>query len=282
MSGKALGDSVVPGAWRQANANRTVLVGLARQARVVRALVIREVKSRFARRYLGYMWLFLEPAVHLTILSFIFSFRGRTLGTNVDLVVFLFCGIVPMIAFRHVLQMTMQAVDVNRQLLNYPRVRPIDTMLARFILESAIFLIVFFSMMGVLAWMGYSISLARPMIVLVVAFSLVLAAFGLGMLFSIGSHYAQDFREVATAVTRILYVTSGVFFTAKDLPHEVQPIALLNPFLHAVDLTRYGLIRDFQTVASLKYCVTACVSIFLIGFIATFVFRSKYYHYYDR
>jgi tetratricopeptide (TPR) repeat protein len=46
---------------------------LRRQRRVIRALVIRETRTRFAELKLGYGWALLEPILHIALLSVMFS-----------------------------------------------------------------------------------------------------------------------------------------------------------------------------------------------------------------
>jgi len=68
---------------------------LASQARVIHALIIREMRTRFGDSRLGYGWALIEPILHILLLSAVFSLlmRGRPpLGTH--FFVFYYTGLV--------------------------------------------------------------------------------------------------------------------------------------------------------------------------------------------
>jgi len=73
---------------------------LCTQCRVIHALVIRETRTRFGDAKLGYGWALLEPILHITMLSAVFSLmmQGRPpIGTH--FFVFYFTGLVPYLMF---------------------------------------------------------------------------------------------------------------------------------------------------------------------------------------
>jgi tetratricopeptide (TPR) repeat protein len=60
-------------AKRQLRPPPTLLSRLATQRRVIRALVIRETRTRFGESRLGYGWAVLEPLLHIALLSIVFA-----------------------------------------------------------------------------------------------------------------------------------------------------------------------------------------------------------------
>src|SRR5690348_3090509 len=70
------------------------------QCRVIQALIVRETRTRFGDAKLGYGWALLEPILHITMLSAIFSLmmQGRPpIGTH--FFIFYFTGLVPYLLF---------------------------------------------------------------------------------------------------------------------------------------------------------------------------------------
>jgi tetratricopeptide (TPR) repeat protein len=68
------------------------------QCRVIQALIIRETRTRFGDAKLGYGWALLEPILHITLLSAVFSLlmQGRPpIGTH--FFIFYFTGLSPYI-----------------------------------------------------------------------------------------------------------------------------------------------------------------------------------------
>ncbi|HDR2511236.1 TPA: ABC transporter permease, partial [Enterobacter roggenkampii] len=54
--------------------------GLEVQQAAVKALFLREIKTRFGKYRLGYFWAILEPAAHLLVLLAIFGYiKNRTM-----------------------------------------------------------------------------------------------------------------------------------------------------------------------------------------------------------
>ena len=58
------------------------------QARVIYALVLREVNVKFARQRLGYLWAFVEPVAFIAAFALILSVGGKTLPAGMPAVPF--------------------------------------------------------------------------------------------------------------------------------------------------------------------------------------------------
>ena len=103
--------------------------------RVLFALVVREMNTKFGRSYGGYIWAIAEPlgGVMLLNLAFSLTVRRPPLGTNFPL--FYATGIVPFFLFTGVSGAVASAVATNRGLLHYPVVSPLDAVFGKFILE---------------------------------------------------------------------------------------------------------------------------------------------------
>ena len=107
--------------------------------RVIEALVYRETKTRFGQQKLGYLWVFLEPISQIAVFTAIFGvFMGRVMP-GVDYIVYLTIGVVGWNLFNDTLNQSLTAVKSNQGLLIYNRVKPIDTVLSRAVLEGVIF-----------------------------------------------------------------------------------------------------------------------------------------------
>ncbi|GAB5387666.1 MAG: ABC transporter permease [Alphaproteobacteria bacterium] len=256
----------------------TTLQGFLNWYRVLRAMILRELKTRFAAGYLGYAWLFMEPMLHVIALTIIFSARGRQVAGDMELPVFILTGIVPFLTFTKIMRSVMSAVSANKGLMNYRRVRPMDAMFARVTLEYFLFYLTFFTLIGIAAWMGFTIHFNAPAYLLYVPVCICLMAFGLGAMFSIPVHLFPDFNHVASFLSRFLYFSSGIFFTVDRMPEEIRPYLMWNPLLHAVELIREGFFGGNHVSHGDPYYLGLCaVLIFSFGLSAAFTFRRRYY-----
>jgi tetratricopeptide (TPR) repeat protein len=70
------------------------------QCRVIQALIIRETRTRFGDSKLGYGWALLEPILHITLLSAVFSLmmQGRP-PIGAHFFIFYFTGLIPYYMF---------------------------------------------------------------------------------------------------------------------------------------------------------------------------------------
>src|SRR5580700_3508931 len=106
------------------------------QGRVIRALIIRETRTRFGDSKLGYGWALLEPILHIALLSVAFSvlMHGQPpLGSHFFL--FYFTGLVPYHIFVHTSSGMAHAIIGNGALLQLPLVTTFDVIAARGLLE---------------------------------------------------------------------------------------------------------------------------------------------------
>ena len=110
--------------------------------RVLFALVVREMSTKFGRSYGGYLWAIAEPLGGIVLLTFLFSFTFHKppLGTNFAL--FYATGIIPFFFFTGMSAAVSMAINSNRGLLRYPVVSPLDAIFGKFILDFITMLIV--------------------------------------------------------------------------------------------------------------------------------------------
>ncbi len=218
----------------------SLLRGLEVEARVVYALILRETRTRFGKHYLGYLWALIEPLLWIATFAGLFYMMERGAPSGMTMVGFVATGILPYDLFRTTTGKALVAIESNKALMVYPQVRPLDVVLSRMLLEFATVLLVFAIIM-----IGDGIFSARfavdsPLLTLL-GFCLAVAFGGsLGLLFAGLSVYSNVAERVLSPVLRPLFWVSGIYFVANDLPSNVRTVALYNPILHIVELTRDG------------------------------------------
>lgn len=236
---ESLPDSFQP-SWTQQELRHAVGPGsvLRIQARVVFALLMREVRTRYGRRKLGYLWAFIEPALHASVLYTLWSVRGKEALDSMPLIVFLVTGLVPFFLFSHTYTRVNSAVQGNKALLAHRQVTWFDVVLSRALLEYLTRVAILAVFLAGLALYGYEINLREP---LTLAFALGLlwvAGIGLGLVTQALSSVFASFTSIMQPLMRLLYFTSGVIFPLSILPRSVQEYALYNPLAHLLQYTR--------------------------------------------
>ncbi len=216
-------------------------------AHVVHALVIREFKTRFGHYHFGYLWALAEPVAHVAVLSIIFGLRSRTTPEGIDFPVFLATGIIPFLLFRRMITRGMSAIEGNRALFSYRQVKPLDTLIARAVLEITIYSIVFVVFMAGAGWLGFDIAAQDPLGVMAVFFTLGLFGLGLGALACVFATFVPDATLIVPLILRPLYFISGIFFSIERVPAEYREYLLWNPVLHAMELIRASYFQRIDT-----------------------------------
>jgi capsular polysaccharide transport system permease protein len=107
------------------------------QWRVVGALLIREIYTRFGREGLGFGWILLEPLIFAIPVLLVWSVVRAPYEYGVPMMPLLWSGYLPLLLFRHVGARMLLFVRVNAGLLYHRQVTIFDIFLARCLLEIA-------------------------------------------------------------------------------------------------------------------------------------------------
>lgn len=213
---------------------------------VVIALIIKELQVRFGVRKLGYVWIVLEPTLHIIPFFFIRKLLGNW---KVDeLIIFIATGVLVVMFFTKVITKVQASIVANKNLFVYRQVKPIDVAIARVVIESIIFFILFILVILVF-WVFTDTVLQVKMLesVIYALILLVIISFSFGLIAMIIITRLPFLEVFLSQVVRILYFISGAFFSVGDLPYSVKPLVLLNPIVHIVEILRFNMLEK-QTV----------------------------------
>ena len=219
------------------------------QRRVIGALLMRELSTRFGRENFGYLWLFLEPLMLGGAIGLVHHLSGHGLPGNLNPLVFWVIGYVPYYLLRSVVNRAPSAIFGNQSLLYHRRITVLDIMISRNLLECAavlgtmsVFVLAFGMIFG--EW-------PREMPKIIIGMTLMLGfAHGLALLIAAGSVYSDLFERLTHLVTYLSLPLTGAFFMLFWLPTELQQAALWIPTVHCFELIRNG---QFGTVVPTQY-----------------------------
>lgn len=217
-----------------------------RRFRVLAALVLREMSTRYGKSHLGYFWAVVEPIAYVAIFSILFGYLSRHPPLGQSFAVFFATGVMVYFFFRGVADTTSIAYAQNRSLFTYPYVTLLDSILARGILEFATRALVALIVLAGVIWFAEfdAIYDIRPLI----AAPLICAATGLGMgminciLFNLSGSYQRAY----VVIMRPQMILSGVIFIPERLPESGREIILWNPLVHMIAYFRTGFYPTYQ------------------------------------
>jgi ABC-type polysaccharide/polyol phosphate export permease len=210
------------------------------QRRVIWALVLREMLTRYGRHNIGFLWLFAEPMLFTLGVTALWTLSKAVHGSDLPIVAFAITGYSAVLLWRNMPARCINAVAPNSSLLYHRNVRPIDIYLARLILEAAgatmsfVFLVLFFTFIG---WLELPQDALK-----VVAAWLMLAWFGAGLGLFLGalSESYESVEKLWHPASYILFPLSGAAFLVDALPQAAQRFVLLLPMVHGTEMLREG------------------------------------------
>lgn len=236
------------------------------QILVIRALLIREIASRFGKYRLGFLWLMLEPVLGVIILGLIIGPIAERSVPEIPYVFFLLNGFLLLQLFTGSMNMGSDAITANQGLLVYPSVQIIDPLLARFIygLITTSFSFVVFCVVSL--WMGVGMSLDNLHVILAAYLITWISGCGFGLLCGIASVHFKETEKFVKVVQRPLVFVSAVLHPTNVLPTEIKELMFYNPLVHTIELSRNALFPFYRVDgANLYYPAAFAIVIFAIG-----------------
>lgn len=235
------------------------------QGRIIGALLIREIITRYGRHNIGFMWLFVEPMMFTLGVLALWTMLGLH-KVALPIVAFTLSGYATVLLWRNTINRCGNAVEPNRALMHHRNVRIIDLYAARIILEIAgasisfLLLSTFFMATGLMAW-------PDDLLKIILAWGL-LAWFSLAMALIIGSLSAlsESVDRVWHVASYLFLPLSGAFFMVHWLPANFQEFVLWVPTVNCIELLREGLFGDIAHARySMGYVVLVNVLLMLPG-----------------
>lgn len=222
--------------------------------RVVFALMMREMSTRYGSSAGGYVWAILEPLAFIGAFSLIFSLIAHDPPIGESFALFFATGFLAFNYFGELSMFSSYAVQMNKALLTYPRVTPIDAIFARFILQFITISIVSMIIIAGIVIVEEIHAAFDYWSAVKAAFYAGLLGLGFGCLNTVIFAYIPTYQNVWRIIMRPMFLISGVFFTFESLPRIVQDVLWWNPVIHAVALMRRGFFPTYEaTYASELY-----------------------------
>lgn len=235
-------------------------------ARIVVALMLREISTTYGRSAGGYLWAVLDPVLGIGLLTFVFSMMTRAPAIGTNFALFYASGFLPFAMFNDLSGKIARSIQFSRPLLAYPSVTFVDTLLARTILNTLTHCCVFMVIMaGIVFIYQLPVNFHAGYILESLA---VTAAFALGV-GTVNCYLMITFpiyERVWSILTRPLFLISAVFFLIDMLPSKVAAILWWNPLVHCVGLMRRGIYPTYEAAyVSVSYVMTVSVILLFFG-----------------
>jgi capsular polysaccharide transport system permease protein len=218
------------------NSERTIRVWLG----VINALLLRDIRARAGKYYIGYLVIFLMPFAHLGIILAIWVVLGKLAPFGNQPTIFYGVSMLPFVIFLYPSRQVMMSLITNRPLLYFTRVKIMDVFIARGILEFANGMAVAAVVCIVLTVAEGEFSPRDPLGFVTALILALYLGFGWGAYNALFAHLFHFWAMAFNLFVPVLWLASGIMFYVHGIPHKYAYLLRFNPLLQCVEYIRYS------------------------------------------
>lgn len=227
---------------------RKALDAFSIQVHVIRALMIRELTTRFGRDNIGFLWIMVEPLLFAGLVSILWNYIHGSSEHGMGMTAFVITGYIPITLFRHGVSRSVAVFTANASLLYHRQVTILDFIIVRFLIEllggmmAFVFvacILIPFDQFPIPADIGLAIS--GWMIYAFFCFSLCLIIAPL-------SEMSEVLEKLVPVTTYVMIPFSGLFMMSDWLAPSIRSYYLWSPFVQGMEMLRKGVWGDEITV----------------------------------
>ena len=236
------------------------------QFRIIGALILREMATRFGRQGLGFLWLVGEPILFCSGVILLWSLTKPAYEHGIRLVPFVMTGYMCLILIRHMIGLLTGAIDSNRGLLYHRQIKPTHILISRIVLEMGGATLAFFLLYVVLAFFG-QVDLPHDYLLLYAGWAVLACnAIGLGLILSGLAMRFEVFDRLIGLISYAMIPLSGVFFMVAWVPANLREVYLTLPLVHGVEMIRSAVFGEYvETYYNVSYALAWGCSMIIVG-----------------
>jgi len=203
---------------------------------VVRALFLREIQTRFGSKSMGYFWAVFDAMFMVLVFAGLKSAISEKSMSGVDFPVFLASGFLAFYLWKNIVSKSLGAFSANQALFNYVQVKPIDTLITRFLIEILVSSLAtsVFLLIGV--YFEFQIAVYDFNMVIFAIAWFALFGFSIGLFSAVVGTFYENFTKIVTIVLSPMLFISALMYTADSLPIALREIILYNPVVHFIEM----------------------------------------------
>lgn len=203
---------------------------------VVYALFLRELDMRFSSGRSGLFWTFVEPFVQILLFVLIKVVLFGSSDSAFNYAVFLALNFTAFNMFKNIVTKSQNAFSANKALFVYKQIKPIDTIIARTLVEIFITAIIVCVFIIIGLYLGLPIEPKNLNMVASAFLFLILFSFSFALLVSVANSFFQSIGKLIGFFMTGLMFGSAVFYALEILPVHTAKLLLYNPLTHFMEM----------------------------------------------
>lgn len=218
--------------------------GWAVQIRVIHALMIRELTTRFGRENIGFLWIMFEPLLFAGLVALMWRLTKGPEEHGVSVIAFIVTGYIPITLFRHGVARSVAVFTVNSSLLYHRQVKILDFIFVRFMIEILGGMMAYVFIATILVVAGEFPIPSNIGLLISGWFLYALFSFSLCLIIAPLSEMSDVLEKFVPVTTYIMIPFSGLFYMASWMTPAIREFVLLSPFVNAMEMMRKGVWGD--------------------------------------
>lgn len=256
---------------------RRARLGILTFTRVVFALMVREIKTRYAKSRLGYANAFVSPLLQKAFMLAGMVALNRQAQYGTSMILFIWTGLAAFHTFSMISSKAMSSLNIPAGINFIPTVTLFDFFLARVILEFLTITLV--SIFGFICIYLFETHQALPSNLSPLFGSIALLTMlgmGVGMMNAVIGYFFASWKTLWNAFTVVLMFGSAVMRVLEFMPNQIRDLMLWNPIAHGVEYFRLAFYPTYPSYfLDVDYLANCAVLSFLLGFVLIRVMRRR-------
>lgn len=214
------------------------------QRRVIGALMIRELVTRFGRENIGFLWVMVEPLLFAGLVGIVWRFMKGPEEHGVSIVAFIASGYIPLTFFRNAVNRSVRIFTANGSLMYHRQIKILDFVFVRCLIEAIGAMMAFFFIAMLLVALN-EFPVPADFGALIGGWLLYcLFTLSLCMILAPLSEVSDVLEKIMPVTTYIMIPFSGAFNMVSWLTPAAQKFMYYSPFVHGMELMRYGIFGE--------------------------------------
>jgi ABC-type polysaccharide/polyol phosphate export permease len=234
---------------------------------LLKEMVVRDLRARYAGSGLGIVWVFLHPILWMVLYTAVFSVILRVpvergFATFPE---FLMAGLLPWMAIQEGIARSASALFDNAVVVK-KAVFPVETLVLSVVLAAVVNQLVAFLVFGVyVAFLGH-FSLAWALFVIPALALQILFTYGMGCFAATVTVFVRDAGHAIGILLTVLFFATPIVYPASMVPERFRPILEANPVAHLVSWYRTAFtLHALPASSSILYLTAFALSAALLG-----------------
>lgn len=210
------------------------------QPRIIGALMLREIYTRFGRNNIGFAWIIAEPAIFCLAVILLWSIVKHSGHAEIPIVPFLITGYMPLLLFRHMTGRLLRCMQANAALLYHRAITVFALYMSRIAVEVLGTSGAFAACLALFYLAGYVEIPDQPALMLAGWLMYAWYAAATSLVVGALSERSESVEKIWNPISYIMIPLSGTFYMVYWVPARFREALLWMPPINGVEMIRGG------------------------------------------